>query len=189
MYPGIFLDRDGVLIANREKYVRSWVDVEFLPGVVPAMQALAILNARIVMVTNQSAVGRGIISLNQAIEINERVLSIVREKGGRIDGAYLCPHAPSDGCFCRKPKPGMLIDAARDLQIDLSRSILIGDALTDIGAGKNANVRHTILLLSGRGADQIRLPEAENYRPFFTYKSLLEAVQNYKDWWSEKQYA
>ena len=158
MFPGIFLDRDGVIIANRASYVRSWADVEFLPGALHALVSLRRLRAKIVVVTNQSAVGRGLISMEQAQDINRRVIAEISRAGGRIDGAYICPHAPALGCDCRKPEPGLLLKAAQELSIDLSKSLIIGDALSDIAAGKNAGLRQAILVRSGRGAVQSRRP-------------------------------
>jgi D-glycero-D-manno-heptose 1,7-bisphosphate phosphatase len=115
-----------------------------------------------VIVTNQSAVGRGLISLETADEINNRLIQLIHHHGGRVDAVYMCPHRPDDGCFCRKPKPGLLIQAAKDLSLDLSRSWMIGDALSDILAGQTAGVRQAILLMTGRGKDQILQSNPEN---------------------------
>ena len=88
----------------------------------------------------------------------------------------MCPHAPKANCDCRKPKPGLLLQAGQELSLDLSRSIMIGDALTDIKAGQAAGVGRTALVLTGRGSDQARLPEAAEIRPLFTYNSLADAL-------------
>ncbi len=152
--PALFLDRDGVIIENRPDYVRSWADVQFLPG---ALQALAGLRERpeaIILVTNQSAVGRGLLSLDQAIAINQRLLAVIRRAGGRVDAVYLCPHAPRQGCTCRKPRPGLLLQAAERQRIDLADSALIGDALSDIKAGRAAGLARTVLVRTGRGREQ-----------------------------------
>ena len=174
MSKAIFLDRDGVIIENRSNYVRSWEDVEFLPGALKALEKLAAAPYKIIVVTNQSAVGRGIITASEAESINERLLKIVREAGGRIDGSYMCPHAPQENCQCRKPRPGMLLEAANDLRIDMEGSLMVGDALTDIEAGQAAGVAHNYLVLTGRGRDQLQLPGAESIQPFFVIDSLSE---------------
>ncbi len=153
MRPTIFLDRDGVIIENRPNYVRSWGEVVFIPGALPALVELAASPYAIVIVTNQAGVGRGFISLAEAEGINQRVRDEIVRAGGRVDGLYLCPHTDVDGCDCRKPRPGMLLRAARELNLDLSRSWLIGDALTDLQAGEAAGVR-PLLVLTGRGAEQ-----------------------------------
>ena len=128
MKPAIFLDRDGVIIENRSTYVRSWDDVEIFPAAVEILSKMASHPYLFVLVTNQSVVGREIISLKAAQKINQRLITELNDMGCRIDGVFMCPHAPEDRCFCRKPQPGLLYQAAQSLQIDLSRSIMIGDA-------------------------------------------------------------
>ncbi len=176
MDPAIFLDRDGVIIENRENYVRSWKDVIVYPGAFAALALLKETNYRVVMVTNQSAVGRGIISLEEAQAINARLLQRIDEHGGRIDGVFMCVHAPPQGCDCRKPRPGLILQAASELSLDLSRSLLIGDALSDIQAGQNAGVPTNILVKTGRGEAQLRLPEAQILKPFLIYDRFEDAV-------------
>ena len=174
MSKGIFLDRDGVIIENRSDYVRSWDDVEFIPESLEALEKLASAPYRIVVVTNQSAVGRGIITLSEAELINERLLKIIRNAGGRIDDLYMCPHAPEENCHCRKPRPGMLLEAAKDLQINLGDSLLVGDALTDLQASYKAGVSDSYLVLTGRGKDQLQLPGTASIPPFTVIDSLAD---------------
>ncbi len=176
--PAIFLDRDGVIIENRSAYVRSWADVEIFPQAIYALAALRDSPYRIVLVTNQSAVGRGIITRETAEDINDRLLTVIREAGGRVDAVYMCPHGPGDGCDCRKPLPGLLLQAAADLGIDLSRSLMIGDALSDVQAGQAAGVERSILLRTGRGRDQERLPAAADLPPFPIFVSLADALSS-----------
>lgn len=172
MSKGIFLDRDGVIIENRLDYVRSWKDVEFLPGALTALVKLASTPYKIIVVTNQSAVGRGILTFEEAETISNQILSVIKENGGRIDAYYVCPHAPEEECSCRKPKPGMLLAAAQELQIDLQNSLMVGDALTDMQAGQSAGVPRNYLVLTGRGREQLQLPEAVSIQPFSTLRSL-----------------
>lgn len=177
--PAIFLDRDGVIIENRDAYVRSWADVEIFEQAIETVVALQPLPYHIVIVTNQSAVGRGIISLAQAVGINDRLVEIIHNRGGRIDKVYICPHSPAAGCDCRKPKPGMLLTAAQELDIDLAESIMIGDALTDLEAGIQAGVKDTILLATGRGSVQAALPQAEKYSSSLRFPDLTAAIGHY----------
>ncbi len=174
--PAVFLDRDGVIIENRADYVRSWDDVVFYEQALAALRLMRSLPYAIVIVTNQSAVGRDIISLAQAEEINRRVVEHIRKQGGRVDAAYLCPHAPGTGSPCRKPQPGMLLQAARDLNLDLSRSWMVGDALTDLQAGQSAGVTQTVLVRTGRGEAQLSLPEAAQLGAFQVVDDLLSLV-------------
>jgi len=132
------LDRDGVIIENRTDYVKSWEEVHFLPGAFEALRRLSRSDYVLVLVTNQSAVGRGIVTLDKTMEINERVVAEIKTKGGRVDASYICPHHPDEGCDCRKPAPGMLLRAAEELKLDLARSYAVGDAVSDIQAARAA---------------------------------------------------
>lgn len=176
--PALFLDRDGVFIENRTNYVRSWEDVEFFPQALAALARIREIPHKIIVVTNQSAVGRGIISLETAAALNKRILQVVREANGRIDASYLCPAKPGINDPCRKPRPGMLLQAAKEHHLDLSQSLMIGDALTDIQAGQAAGVKQAILLLTGRGQVQSRLPQAKILPSFATFPTLGEALNH-----------
>lgn len=178
VYPAIFLDRDGVIIENRPAYIRSWADVSFYPLVLETLAEASASPYKIVIVTNQSAVGRGIISLEAAMEINQRVVKVIEEHGGRVDGVFMCPHAPEEGCWCRKPNPGLFFQAAEALGLDLERSIVIGDALSDLQAGQSAGVGLTVLVLTGRGQSQINRARPDHLKPFLTFPTLVEALQH-----------
>ena len=176
--PAIFLDRDGVIVENRDEYIRSWEDVHFLPGAFQTLSQAKSAPFRFVIVTNQSAVGRGLVDPQVAEAINRRVVATIRSAGGRIDGVYMCPHPPEQECDCRKPKPGLLLQAARELEIDLGASVLIGDALTDILAGRAAGVGEVELVLTGRGREQLETPQAESLRPFRVFPDLTQALHS-----------
>ncbi len=176
--PALFLDRDGVFIENRANYVRSWDDVAFFPEALAALARIREIPYKIIVVTNQSAVGRGLMSLATAVALNQRILDEVRKANGRIDATYLCPAPPGVNDPCRKPRPGMLLQAAEDHNLDLRQSYMIGDALTDVQAGQAAGVRQAILLLTGRGAAQAQLPLAAELPPFATFPTLADALQH-----------
>jgi D-glycero-D-manno-heptose 1,7-bisphosphate phosphatase len=176
MFPAIILDRDGVIIENRPDYVRSWEDVHIYPQALKALANIKDSPYKIVIVTNQSVVGRGFITLETANDINDRLVTEINKNGGRIDGVYMCPHAPQENCTCRKPQPGLLLNAARELSLDLKRSVMIGDALSDLHAGQLAEVDRTILVLTGRGAEQVDLFTAAKLRPFQTFHTLSDAL-------------
>ena len=177
MFPAIFIDRDGVIIENRADYVQSWSQVRLFPDAVHALSNSRLEEYKIVVVTNQSAVGRGIISLETAVDINDRLVHMIRDMGSRIDGVYLCPHSPEDRCDCRKPKPGMLLRAAKELSLDLKRSWMIGDAWSDVQAGQAAGVHSTVMVKTGRGADQLSLPRPENVTEFLVCENLPQAIE------------
>ncbi len=177
MFSAIFLDRDGVLIENRDDYIRDWSHVEFIPGAMEALSLPGLKNYRVVLVTNQSAVGRGLLTLDAACRINDRLLEHIHALGGRIDGLYMCPHVPEDGCQCRKPRPGLLLQASRELNLDLSASWMIGDAWSDVQAGQAAGVRQSILLRTGRGSQQVNLPPPGDLQGHLILDHLAAALE------------
>jgi D-glycero-D-manno-heptose 1,7-bisphosphate phosphatase len=130
----VFLDRDGVI--NRKapegEYVTRWSEFAFLPGALDALRALAGAPVRVVVATNQRGVARGRMTAGDLAAIHARMRGAVREAGGRIDAIYHCPH--EGGCDCRKPAPGMLLRAARELGFDLRQSALVGDRASDMAA-------------------------------------------------------
>jgi len=161
MHPAIFLDRDGVLIENRSDYVRDWSQVKIIPEAIHALSLTQARNYKIVIVTNQSAIGRGLVRPEKADEINRQLVNLIQHHGGQVDGVFVCPHKPDDDCFCRKPKPGLLLQAANELSLDLQRSCMIGDAWSDVQAGQRAGVLHKIILKTGRGTEQLLGPRPE----------------------------
>lgn len=146
-YRAVFLDRDGVLNRKREDYVKSVDELEVAPD---AGRHLALLQQNgfmLVIVTNQSAVNRGIISTAMLGRINATLLRELEESSGcRIDAIYVCPHRPDESCGCRKPMPGLLLQAAKDLKLDISGCWIIGDSDTDLEAGARAGCRGGIKL-------------------------------------------
>ncbi|MBX7214929.1 MAG: HAD family hydrolase [Thermoflexales bacterium] len=151
--PALFLDRDGVLNVNRPDHVKGWEEFEFLPGVLVALRSLARLPVPIIVVTNQAIVNRGRITAARLADIHARMLAAVAAAGGRIDAIYACPHRPDEGCDCRKPRPGMLLQAAREWSLDLPRSVFVGDALTDLEAALAAGAQ-PVHVASGQGRAQ-----------------------------------
>lgn len=144
--PTVFLDRDGVL--NRRivgGYVTCWDDFELLPGVVEALALLGKIGFQTAIVSNQAAVAKGLLGWETLADITARSLQQFHAGGGQIDGAFFCLHQPSDQCGCRKPKPGLLLEAARCLPVDFSRSFLIGDSEADMLAGAAAGCKTVYL--------------------------------------------
>jgi histidinol-phosphate phosphatase family protein len=153
--PAVFLDRDGVINEDRADYVKTWAEFRFIRGVRPALRRLAEARIPVVVVTNQSAVGRGLISPEGLASLQARMVREIERSGGRIAGVFHCPHRPDEGCACRKPRAGLLQQAARELGLDLSRSLLVGDTGRDLEAGRRAGCR-TMLVLSGQGRGTLR---------------------------------
>lgn len=154
MLQAILLDRDGVINRERADYVKSWAEMEILPGVLPALACLTALDVPILVLTNQSAIGRGLVSRTQVDAIHSQLQQLVRDREGRIDAFYLCPHHPRDGCACRKPKPGLLLQAAVDFRLNLRDCVFIGDSWTDYQAAAAVDCP-SILVASGRQGSQL----------------------------------
>ena len=171
----VFLDRDGVICENRDDYVKSWDEFVWIPG---AKQALSLLKERgylIIVVTNQSAIGRGIISRQVVEEIHDKMSTEVLKMGGKIDGIYYCPHQPSHACNCRKPKPGLLLKAGQDFKLDFSSSYLVGDSLTDVKMGHQLGCV-TIMVRTGKGSRQMRNLTGDESKPNYIAADLAEAA-------------
>jgi histidinol-phosphate phosphatase family protein len=171
----IFIDRDGVINENRSDYVKSWDEFHFLAGSREAIAALTKAGHRIVVCTNQAGVAQGLISLETMEDIHHRMLSAVEEAGGMIEKVYACTHSKSANCDCRKPRPGMLLRASRELDLDMSDAVFIGDSITDMQAGSAAGV-HTMLVLTGLGMEHYRLHVQQTDHPFPVALNLQHAV-------------
>jgi D-glycero-D-manno-heptose 1,7-bisphosphate phosphatase len=157
----VFLDRDGVINENLAgRYVEAWATFRFLPGAVAAIAALKRAGYPVVVVTNQAGIAHGRLSTAALEGIHRQMVAAIRQGGGDVDAVLHCPHHPAAGCECRKPQPGMLRRAADRLALDLSRSVLVGDHLTDVQAARAAGCR-SILVLTGRGRDASPLLAAD----------------------------
>jgi len=183
-YCAVFLDRDGTL--NEEVgYLDSAGKLQMIPEAFEAVRRINKSGMKAVVVTNQAGVAKGLFPEKFVREINDRIQGMFVEYGALIDRFYYCPHHPSEGadpyrkiCDCRKPEPGLLVQAAQDLDIDLERSYMIGDHLRDIETAHRVSAKG-ILVTTGHGADQLQTVEitAQN-QPDYVAKNILEAV----DW-------
>ena len=148
MNRAVFLDRDGVI--NRKplegEYVTRWEEMEILPGVASAIGLLNQADFRVIVVTNQRCIAKGLVTSAKVEAIHQRMCRALGEAGGRIDGVYYCPHEKQPPCTCRKPAPGMLLLAAREHKIDLTGSWMVGDSDIDVAAGRSAGCRTALLV-------------------------------------------
>lgn len=173
----VFLDRDGTLIYD-PGYLKVAAEVKLLAGVGPALARLKGAGARLVVVTNQSGVGRGIVTLKDLEAIHARLQGLLEQEDAALDAIYFCPHHPDDGCRCRKPNVGMVERAVSELQLDLRRSYLIGDHARDIQLAHRAGVKAILLtpaLVDAQSLDRLKVEQA---MPDAVAKSMAEAV----DW-------
>src|SRR5208337_2615106 len=147
----VVLDRDGTIIVER-RYLTAPEQVELLPGAAEGLRAMRALGLGLVVVTNQSAVGRGYFDRNRLDEIHARLRELLATEGVTLDGVYVCPHRPEDGCLCRKPLPALLEQAARELGFDCRDCFVVGDKPCDIEMGQAAGAT-TLLVRTGYGAE------------------------------------
>jgi len=169
MRQAVFLDRDGVINvkAPEGEYIKRWEEFQFLPNISEAIARLNQSNFFIVVVSNQRGVAKGCMDISALEEIHRRMREQLAASNARIDAIYYCPHDIAAGCACRKPAPGMLLQAAKDHDIDLHNSWMVGDSDSDILAGKNAGCRTIRIIRSGATA---------NVPSDLAFVSLTEAV-------------
>ena len=132
----------------KKRYITCWEEFRFLPGALAALKKLRKTGRKIILVSNQAGVDRGIFPRARLQEITRKMLAAIRKQGGKLDAVYYCTHTPERKCLCRKPKTGMLRKAARRFSLDLERSVLVGDNATDVEMGRAAGCRN-VLVLSG----------------------------------------
>ena len=172
----VFIDRDGVINENRDDYVKSWSEFRFIAGAREAIARLTRAGHTIVVCTNQAAIARGQVSIEVVEDIHRRMVAEIAAVGGEVTKVYYCPHAKDANCSCRKPRPGMLLRARDELDVDLNDAVFIGDSITDVQAGLAAGVR-SILVLSGLGVDQFRNHHHEANGPYRISMDLKDAVE------------
>jgi len=179
LYPGaVFLDRDGVINRDSSEYVKSWAEFEFLPGSLEALRRLTVGGFMLIVITNQSAIHRGLIAKDGLELIHRRMTEAIRRAGGELTDIFYCPHTPDEHCRCRKPLPGMIHEACRRHSIDPARSVMVGDRPRDIACGRNAGCGRTVLVTADAALLAGRRWPAVATQPDFVAASLLESV----DW-------
>lgn len=184
MRPGVFLDRDGTV--NEEVgYLYEAKKLTLISGAARAIRRLNVFGLPVVCVSNQSGVARGYFSIDSVYEVNQKLEKLLAAEGAYLDRIYFCPHHPTEGqypyrvnCDCRKPGSGMLEKAADELEIDLERSFLIGDRLSDIQTAQNAGLK-AILVLTGYGRSELEnIKNQTSLHPDYICEDISAAV----DW-------
>ena len=149
--PGLLIDRDGVI--NEEcHYLHDPKDLVVIAGVAEAIAAINRRGIPVAVISNQAGIGRGMYGVEAYQSVNRAIETILARSKAHIDAWYFCPHLPDAGCSCRKPKAGMVLDAARDLALDLGRSVLVGDKESDLEAARVAGC-HACLVRTGYGRE------------------------------------
>ena len=174
MRKAFFLDRDGVIIEQVE-YIKDPDEVKLTPGAADALKLIHENGFLAVVVSNQSGIARKKFTLDELMAVQDRMYALLAAQGEKIDGFYFCPHDPHvDVCPCRKPKPGMILQAARELGIDIASSFMIGDRPADIETGIAAKCRDCAMVLTGYGEGTAEIARERGYR---IAPTLLDAVK------------
>ena len=147
----VFLDRDGVINRDSPDFVKSRDEFEFISGSLAALSRLNENGFDTIVITNQSAINRGIITRDTLEDMHRFLRTTTRQHGGQIKDIYFCPHRPDEGCSCRKPKLGMIQQACDRYAIDLDTAVMVGDRKKDIECGRNAGCGATVLVRTGSG--------------------------------------
>jgi D-glycero-D-manno-heptose 1,7-bisphosphate phosphatase len=171
----VFLDRDGTV--NEEvSYLDDPDRLRLIPGAAEAIRLLNEAGILAVVISNQAGIGRGYFSAATVEAIHERLAEQLASGDAHLDALYYCPHHPSEGCDCRKPKAGMLVRAAREQGIDMGRAFMVGDKVSDLDAGRRVGCR-TVLVLTGYGEQARETLNKCNFRPGYVAINLCDAVK------------
>ena len=173
----IFLDRDGVINHDSPDYIKSWAEFEFLPGSLEALRLLTEKGYRLILITNQSIVNRGMVPVEVLSDIHDRLRQSVAQAGGRIEDIFFCPHRPDENCTCRKPKPGLIQQAIQRYGFDPAAGIMIGDNAKDILCGRNAGCGATILVQTGSGQRARQELADQQITPDYLVPDLLHGAR------------
>lgn len=146
----VLLDRDGVVNRDSEDFIKCPEEWEVLPGVIEALGKLRIAGLPVGICSNQSGIARGIVPMVQLAAINKRIHAEVMQRGGCIGLIRYCPHGPDEGCRCRKPAPGMILDACRWLSLSPAKVLFVGDRRSDLLAARSAGCQ-SVLVRTGHG--------------------------------------
>lgn len=178
----VLLDRDGTIIAERH-YLSDPDEVELIPGAAEALKELQEVGLGLLVVTNQSAMARGFFGKAQLDLIHQRLSALLGAYGVHLDGIYVCPHAPEDDCSCRKPRPGLVEQAIKDLNFDPKLCFVVGDKACDIELGRRVGAT-TFLVSTGYGA---QVASEGSVAPDFVAEDLPEAVKTIRRMLAEEK--
>ena len=171
----VLVDRDGVINEDSAEYIKSAAEWRPLPGSLEAIAKLTAAERAVVVISNQSGIGRGLFTVAALEKIHQTMVSAVRAAGGELAGIYYCPHRPEDNCDCRKPKPGLLARVERELRLAVEGAPFVGDKISDIEAARAARAR-PVLVRSGSGESTESQPGARGVPTFDDLKAAADAI-------------
>ncbi|MBC8440544.1 MAG: D-glycero-beta-D-manno-heptose 1,7-bisphosphate 7-phosphatase [Deltaproteobacteria bacterium] len=172
----VFLDRDGVINVDSSEYIKNESEFEFIPNSPEAIALLTQNGFNVIVITNQSLVGRKMVSPKTLDAIFKKMKDGVKKAGGDIKDIFYCPHTPTDNCSCRKPSPGLILKAQKKYQIDLNQSFMVGDSAKDIECSRNAGCSKALLVKTGNGLAAQQQLFQKGIIPDFIGTDLYEAA-------------
>ena len=167
--PALFMDRDDTIMPDHP-YLADPDGVEFFPDTCSALRRFQQAGWRLILVSNQSGIGRGIFTAGQLVAVHHRMTTMLQEGGVHLDGAYYCPHAPEEECCCRKPQAGLLLQAMQDYRTDTGASVMLGDRRGDMEAAHAAGLRAALVTANGK------TPPPDNHGAEMLFESLTAAA-------------
>jgi len=173
----VFLDRDGTINRDSTNYIKSWAEFEFLPESLAALKKLNQNGFTAIVITNQSALPRNLISREELDYLHVMMRKQIADGGGQIKDIFFCPHMPDDGCNCRKPQAGLIMQAHDKYTIDLKSAVMIGDSAKDIECARNAGCGQAVLVKTGNGPEAEGELAARGITPDYKAEHLGEAVE------------
>ena len=173
----VYLDRDGTINHDSPDYIKSRSEFKFIPGSIEAIRLLTLSGFTSIVITNQSALARKFISPGELDLIHSMMKDAILSGGGMITDIFFCPHMPNDGCECRKPAPGLLLQAQRKYNIDLSKSIMVGDSVKDIECARNAGCGQAVLVKTGKDDDVEHILKTKQIVADYTAINLYDAAK------------
>jgi len=180
----VFLDRDGVINKDSAGYIKDASEFEFIPRSPEAIALLTQNGFQVIVITNQSMIGRNFASKEALEAIFEKMKTGVRAAGGRVTDIFYCPHVDEDRCSCRKPEPGLIFQAQKKYQIHLTRSFMVGDSAKDMDCARNAGCAKALLVKTGNGrtalADLINRCQAPDYVAEDLYDAACWIIESVK---------
>lgn len=172
----VFLDRDGVINRNSVDYIKSWEEFEFFPKSIEAIRLLNLKGFTTIIITNQSVINRNMVSREGLEYIHALMKKEIKSGGGDIKDIFYCPHIPEDGCDCRKPEPGLILQAQKKYQIDLLDSVMVGDSAKDIECARRAGCRLGVLVKSDNFSNAEKILSEKKISPDYTASDLYDAA-------------
>jgi D-glycero-D-manno-heptose 1,7-bisphosphate phosphatase len=173
----VFLDRDGTINHDSPDYIKSRFEFKFIPGSIEAIRLLTLSGFTSIVITNQSAIARRFISPDELDHIHAMMKDAIVSGGGKITDIFFCAHMPDDRCECRKPAPGLMLQAQRKYNIDLSKSIMVGDSAKDIECAHNAGCGKAVLVQTGKDKDTEYFLKTKQVYANYIAKNLFDAAQ------------